>query len=140
MTTTEFTTKTGNKISFFNIQEKECAVCQDIFLPKHPIAVYCDKKECNTHAYKRLNRPERESKVTCNICKKEYIPRSLNNVGHCGSMSCLYEYSHNDLHYLKNEVYILFYIYCKLLLILFLVDLVFYRRVYCIPSYHNKQQ
>ena len=92
MTTTEFTTKTGNKISFFNLQEKKCVVCKDIFLPKHPRTVYCDKKGCNTHAYKRLNRLERELKVTCNICKKEYIPRSLNNVGHCGSMSCLYEY------------------------------------------------
>ena len=99
MTTTEFTTKTGNKITFYDLKEKECPRCLEIFLPKHPITVYCNSDECKkihwSEQYQKnsptFNRQNKLPKKNCKICNKEFQPRSLSNKGICGSLDCRYE-------------------------------------------------
>jgi len=97
-TETIFTTKTGNNITFYNLEEKECPRCLKKFFPKHPRTVYCNSNECKkihwsdqykkhspTHLRKKL------PKKNCVICDKEFQPRSLANKGVCGSIDCRYQ-------------------------------------------------
>ena len=99
MTTTEFTTKTGNKITFYDLKEKECPRCLEIFLPKHPRTVYCNSDECKkihwSEQYQKnsptLNRQNKLPKKNCKICNKEFRPRSLSNKGICSNLDCRYE-------------------------------------------------
>jgi hypothetical protein len=94
-----FTTKTGNKITFYNLKEKECPRCLKEFLPKHPRTVYCGSDDCNkikwTQQYKRIsptyNRQNKIPKKNCVICHKEFQPHSLSNKGVCSNMDCRYE-------------------------------------------------
>ena len=94
-----FKTKTGNKITFYNLTEKECPRCFKNFFPKHPRTVYCGSNICNKinwqQQYKKnsatYNRQNKLPKKNCVICHKEFQPYSLSNKGVCGNIDCRYE-------------------------------------------------
>ncbi len=107
-TETTFTTKTGNNITFYNLEEKECPRCLKKFFPKHPRTVYCHSDECKkigwTNQYKKnsatYNNNNKLPKKNCVICDKEFQPRSLANKGVCGNVDCRYQQrlQHNRNH------------------------------------------
>ena len=103
-----FKTKTGNKITFYNLTEKECPRCFKNFFPKHPRTVYCGSNICNKinwqQQYKKnsatYNRQTKLPKKNCVICHKEFQPYSLSNKGVCGNIDCRYEQRkiYNNIH------------------------------------------
>ena len=98
-TETTFTTKTGNNITFYNLDEKECPRCFKRFFPKHPRTVYCNSDECKkigwSEQYKKYsptyNKKNKLPKKNCVICDKEFQPRTLTNKGVCGNIDCRYQ-------------------------------------------------
>jgi len=93
----DFTTKTGNNITFYNLEEKECPRCFSKFFPKHPRTVYCKSDECikigyRVQASKNRKVPSMLPIKTCNICEKEFRPRDRSNKGICGDTECRYQH------------------------------------------------
>ena len=97
--TSVFTTKTGNKITFYNLKEKECphVVYKRIFTETPSLStVYCGSDDCNkihwAEQYKKnsptYNRQNKLPKKNCVICHKEFQPHSLSNKGVCGNIDC----------------------------------------------------
>ena len=93
----DFTTKTGNNITFYNLEEKECPRCFSKFFPKHPRTVYCKSDECikigyRVQASKNRKVPSLLPIKTCIICEKDFRPRDRSNKGICGDTECRYKH------------------------------------------------
>ena len=93
----DFTTKTGNNITFYNLEEKECPRCFSKFFPKHPRTVYCKSDECikigyRVQASKNRKVPSLLPIKACIICEKDFRPRDRSNKGICGDTECRYKH------------------------------------------------
>ena len=93
----DFTTKTGNNITFYNLEEKECPRCFSKFFPKHPRTVYCKSDECTKIGYrvqasKNRKVPSLLPIKTCIVCEKDFRPRDRSNKGICGDTECRYKH------------------------------------------------
>jgi len=93
----DFTTKTGNNITFYNLEEKECPRCFSKFFPKHPRTVYCKSDECikigyRVQASKNRKVPSLLPIKTCIVCEKDFRPRDRSNKGICGDTECRYKH------------------------------------------------